>query len=199
MGWLNSLSEGAGAALGGLFGFGSGVASNVASARQAEKQMAFQERMSSTAHQRQVADMRKAGLNPILSATGGKGASSPVGAMAQIKDPTHSALDAMRFKQEISNLNARTNQAYSQDALLNQQIRALEGNVKYQSLYKQFLNSPRGKLWFETQMWLPQVTSAVGAGTAALGLKRLKTLTKTKSGGKGFKPASFNKSTGEIK
>lgn len=46
----------------------------------ADKQMAFQGIMSDTAHQREIADLKASGLNPVLSASGGSGASSPSGA-----------------------------------------------------------------------------------------------------------------------
>lgn len=48
---------------------------------QANKQMAFQERLANSAHQREVNDLRLAGLNPILSGTGGMGSITPGGAM----------------------------------------------------------------------------------------------------------------------
>lgn len=51
------------------------------SAEQAQKQMDFQERMSNTAHLREIADLKSAGLNPVLSAKLG-GASTPSGASA---------------------------------------------------------------------------------------------------------------------
>lgn len=52
------------------------------SAEQAAIQRDWQKMMSDTAHTREVADLKNAGLNPVLSA-GGSGASTPSGAMGQ--------------------------------------------------------------------------------------------------------------------
>lgn len=74
----------AGIITGGL-GLIAGKQSDDASAKQANNQMDFQREMSNTAHQREVTDLRAAGLNPILSALG-NGSSSPSGAMGTVTD-----------------------------------------------------------------------------------------------------------------
>lgn len=77
----------------------------------AREQMAFQERMSSSAHQRQAKDLEAAGLNRILSATGGSGASAPSGAAStalsprvgdMLKDTVNSGLAAANLESDLA-------------------------------------------------------------------------------------------------
>lgn len=76
----------------------------------AREQMAFQERMSNSAYQRAVSDMRLAGLNPLL-AYGQGGASSPSGASTTMENimsgASTGALDTLRLKKDVEEAQTR--------------------------------------------------------------------------------------------
>lgn len=67
---------------------GAEKAANQFTADEAQKQRDFEEYMSSTAYQRQVADMRAAGVNPAMAMSGSGGASTPSGAAATSVSPS---------------------------------------------------------------------------------------------------------------
>lgn len=91
-----AIMPGWGTVIGAGIGLLGGILGNRSSAKSADKQMAFQERMSNTAHQREVADLRAAGLNPILSGTGGAGSSTPQGAKSEFTNVGEAAVNSAK-------------------------------------------------------------------------------------------------------
>lgn len=80
---------------------------NKANRQSAREQMAFQERMSNTAHQREVKDLIAAGLNPILSAN--NGASTPSGAYSNVDGSVLTARENNRFQNKVLNKQLKNN------------------------------------------------------------------------------------------
>lgn len=168
-----------------------GNIANQSAAREAEKNRKWQERMDSSRHQREVADLMAAGLNPILSAH--NGGSAPSGATAAQTNPysgvgetLNSAtrmgyIDKQKLKIEQQQTNANEMLAYAatnksnheadvlreQESLTRQQIT----NAATDNLIKSYqLNSimPEQAKLIRNQAF--QAMSSAGAYTAQASL-----------------------------
>jgi len=143
---------------------------------QANKQMRFQERMSNTQHQREMADLRKAGLNPILDR--GNGAGVPSGAMATITNPAKD-LNSAQIQRKLSRatlsktalelkvletqeaLNSALEQKASNEAsVANEQWQTMARNRKLTHNQMKAMSDYYGSKWGK---WSPYIESGLNS------------------------------------
>lgn len=132
--WAKAIGDAAPALISGGLNYLGQREQNVASAQQAQRQMDFQADQTGTSYQRAVADMKAAGLNPMLAysqggAASGSGAQAPAG--NELGAGANSAMSAALARQQMQQSAAQTENIQADTGNKEQQTRNLESENLY--------------------------------------------------------------------
>jgi len=174
----------------GLFGIGS-----------ANKAYTRQKEMMKNAHQWEVQDLRKAGLNPILSATGGNGASASAPASADTPDLDLASASAAKNELKIAQQNADTNKqnADTQKNVGESTVKSNNASADFSSANANYVSAQKLKADIESnnlKEWLPKLYEAQIDNYKAQAMGAL--TTSTASAYKDYETGAFAKKQADL-
>jgi len=134
-------------------------------AAEAQENRDWQANMSQSAHQREVDDLRAAGLNPVLSANHGAGFGS--GAQASAPDIssslTSSTLGRERLKADIEQIMSQIEQNKAQIEKTNAERDAVRQGIQINKPVEEFSNSTVAHI-------MPYIAGVLGIGGSVAGV-----------------------------
>ena len=154
-----------GAIIGGLFGGLGQHQANKANAKQARLNRQFQERMSNTAVRRRMADLKAAGINPVLA--GRYDATTPPGAIATMGNVGSATMDGaasgmntaqqgMAMEDVLDQIEAQAGLTANQRDLIGATAFVAGEAENFLRAVKSYFQSPAGEKLIEAVQQLPQ-------------------------------------------